>query len=169
MNWPGRIESIQARYLLQYFQQRRAHNKTRSKLVDQPIPPKYIKPTTTTSFIEKKRLSLLERTIKYGYVDSMVDFDSLYYYEDLLKTMLSQWSSCSKRSINIRNKGFKLRHLFDDHLMKRSLRHWIFHTPRTSYRCVVWLIKPTHRAHDQYCRLQEKQNITTTQLTNKQI
>lgn len=102
------------------------------------------------SFVSKRRPTLAQRAADFGFILNTTDAAGLGYYTELCATLLQAWQAEIKRSVSLRMRGFAVRAALQQRCLRFSMMKWVLTTPRTSYRRVVWMVKPPRRAHDDH-------------------
>ena len=142
--WPGRKECLLSNQLRDYLSRKRSE---KMRLVD--VPPKN-NLVEVVSFVAKRRPTFAQRATNLHIVSSKAELDSVEYYKTLCTTILQMWQSVTLIDIETRKKALKVRNALQFRTLHQCMMKWVLTTPKTSYRRIVWMVKPEHRAHDAY-------------------
>jgi hypothetical protein len=144
LTWPGRRECLLARQMHSYLAMK---HKDRIALVDVQEPKQIVE---VVSFVSKRRPTFVQRAVNLGILRSKAELDGLQYYQTLCSTILQSWQRAVQVDISTRMRAFAVRAALQSRLLRMCTMKWVLLTPKTSYRRVVWMVKPPPRAHDAY-------------------
>lgn len=149
LTWPGRRQSLLARQMSDYLANK---HRARIRLVECSEETKVVE---VVSFVAKRRPTFAQRAVTRRYIDNVADLQGLHYYQDLCKTILQVWGAYITKFVATRLRSFAVRNALQCRNLRRTMMHWVLVTPKTSYRRVVWMVRPPRKAHDDYAHKRE--------------
>lgn len=134
-NWPGRLEfrkAEQMRISLSRGKRNICH------LVDMVVPP--LKPREVQSFIQPRRLNIVEKALEYGYLKDFLDRDGIIRLTQLLRAVFDGWRIVLNRVKELRRKARFVTIQHHRGVCRVALINWMYLTPRTSHRVLIWTL-----------------------------
>ena len=133
--WPGRFEFRMAEQMRIMLSR---EPKRLCRLVDRPSPSPMLR--EVPSFIQPRRLSLLEKAIESGYVIDRQDRDGIARIFQLLQAVFDGWRIILIQKVEIRRRARLVTIRHHRSVCRIAWLNWMYLTPRTSHRVVIWTL-----------------------------
>ena len=133
--WPGRIEFRKAEQMRIRLSRQQ---KNMCCLVD--VPSITLMNPEVPSFIQPRRLSLLEKAIAGGYIADRQDREGILRLFQLLQAVFDGWRIVLERKISIHRRARLVLSRHYRSICRIAWLNWMYLTPRVSHRVLIWTL-----------------------------
>ena len=133
--WPGRFEFRKAEQMRIRLTK---EQKNVCRLVDHKSPSAKVR--EVPSFIQPRRLSLLEKAIERGFIADRQDRPGILRLFQLLQAVFDGWRIVLHREISLHRRARTVTTRHHRSICRIAWLNWMYLTPRTSHRVIIWTL-----------------------------